>query len=948
MVRYLDSTSAAVDIPDSSADALVQSTVPLTDPENGEARPVDFALRREDGAIEAENPSVPVEFPIQADGPASLGTIGVTLDGAAASAPQIEHETAVYPNIEVDSDYLLKAIPNGAEASLQLRSAQSPEHFALALELPEGATATEDPSGKTSILGGDGAEAPPRSRLELAGDANGDRVPAETSLEGNQLVLEVPHRIRDVAYPLIIDPTSPTPQPGVRLVFPRHSIPRTAMAAGMATSPPATTTWTPMPSSISHRWPPSTTITTTFSGTGRRSLWDPDHEPDALQHLALAKFHLLPRPVLHPPQRLPGQLPVDDRRDLQLELLGDRGRFGDNGNYAFVRLLMNGDGWERTMVRLWSLKARSEQLDHARGQRRTDDDDVGFGSAEWVGGSASVTRGSPRPSGVAPRNSSSQAAATAVPRFLPRPASTPAQTGSPTRAQRRRWPRIRRLSGSASDMTVNFASVAEGVNTFSGRAVDLAGFTSNETNWGTAPTTFTVKVDRTAPAFDLAAAQAALGNGQIGQTTSIPITARDPQYDNTGPSAGVTQLDVKVDNATVQTYTQTCPANSCEMTRTWPLDPNQFAEGSHTLTVVATDAGGETKTSPNMPFSVGPPDTAIDSGPSGFTGTNSANFTFSGTHPNSTFQCKLDGGGFASCTSPKAYSSLGDGQHTFEVKATNPAGKTDATPATRTWTVDTMSPNPSISCPPAPSWAQSARTCTVTANDPGSSPSGVASREYQTRVNGGSWSAWTTIAQSGTFSVATEGVTDVQVRATDTVGNISSPASLAVKIDATDPAVSATGTPGRTNLITNPSFEVSVAGWSRSLSATLTRDTSWGSDGSSNGRLVGSVANNELSAYPPTFAFSAGETLQMRATLKVGSGNTATEPARGSACNGMTVPETGFWALRTAPEAHGPRREGQRPSRTPPRPRPGPRGRECGCSATPVEPRPSTCTSTRS
>ena len=51
------------------------------------------------------------------------------------------------------------------------------------------------------------------------------------------------------------------------------------------------------------------------------------------------------------------------------------------------------------------------------------------------------------------------------------------------------------------------------------------------------------------------------------------------------------------------------------------------------------------------------PDTFIDSGPSGTTGSTSASFTFSATEPG-TFACDLDGGGFAPCTSPQPYSGL--------------------------------------------------------------------------------------------------------------------------------------------------------------------------------------------------------------------------------------------------------------------------------------------------
>jgi glucose/arabinose dehydrogenase/PKD repeat protein len=83
-----------------------------------------------------------------------------------------------------------------------------------------------------------------------------------------------------------------------------------------------------------------------------------------------------------------------------------------------------------------------------------------------------------------------------------------------------------------------------------------------------------------------------------------------------------------------------------------------------------------------------PPDTTIGSGPSGTTTATSASFEFSSDEAGSTFECRLDGGTWAACTSPRAYSELAPGQHAFEVRATDPAGNVDSSPASRTWTVE--------------------------------------------------------------------------------------------------------------------------------------------------------------------------------------------------------------------------------------------------------------------
>ena len=87
-----------------------------------------------------------------------------------------------------------------------------------------------------------------------------------------------------------------------------------------------------------------------------------------------------------------------------------------------------------------------------------------------------------------------------------------------------------------------------------------------------------------------------------------------------------------------------------------------------------------------------PPETSITSGPSGTVTDTSATFTFDASQAGSTFECKLDGGAFGPCTSPRTYTSLSEGTHSFEVRATNAGGFTDGTPASRTWTINLTAP----------------------------------------------------------------------------------------------------------------------------------------------------------------------------------------------------------------------------------------------------------------
>ncbi|MGH2711364.1 MAG: hypothetical protein ACRDH9_09205 [Actinomycetota bacterium] len=85
------------------------------------------------------------------------------------------------------------------------------------------------------------------------------------------------------------------------------------------------------------------------------------------------------------------------------------------------------------------------------------------------------------------------------------------------------------------------------------------------------------------------------------------------------------------------------------------------------------------------------PQTTITSGPSGTTTSATATFGFTSSQQGSVFQCSLDGSNFAPCTSPTTYSDLVEGSHTFRVRAVN-GTELDASPAQRSWVVDTNPP----------------------------------------------------------------------------------------------------------------------------------------------------------------------------------------------------------------------------------------------------------------
>jgi len=143
----------------------------------------------------------------------------------------------------------------------------------------------------------------------------------------------------------------------------------------------------------------------------------------------------------------------------------------------------------------------------------------------------------------------------------------------------------------------------------------------------------------------------------------------------------------------------------------------------------ACDAGAVEREAPPVP------NTAITAAPPTLTATGTASFSFvSETDVSgSTLACSLDGAQYAACTSPKAYTGLADGPHTFAVRASNFLGVADPSPATVTWTVDTTAPGaPQLTTVPPARTHDSSATVAF---------SGETGATFQCRLDGGTWNA---------------------------------------------------------------------------------------------------------------------------------------------------------------------------------------------------------------
>jgi hypothetical protein len=139
-------------------------------------------------------------------------------------------------------------------------------------------------------------------------------------------------------------------------------------------------------------------------------------------------------------------------------------------------------------------------------------------------------------------------------------------------------------------------------------------------------------------------------------------------------------------------------------------------------------------------------------------------FGFSDTESGVTFQCRLDASAFVACTSPKTYSGLAQGAHTFAVSALDAAGNTSSA-TTFGWTIDTFAPAAPVLTQKAPDPTSNAtNTFAWTANESGLT--------FQCALENGDWFACTS---PYTWVIRTDnyGQHQFAVRAVDAAGNVS-------------------------------------------------------------------------------------------------------------------------------------------------------------------------------
>jgi hypothetical protein len=316
-------------------------------------------------------------------------------------------------------------------------------------------------------------------------------------------------------------------------------------------------------------------------------------------------------------------------------------------------------------------------------------------------------------------------------------------------------------SGSVSSTSASFTFTSTEAGTFQ-CSLDGAAFAScvsgtSYTSLGQGSHTFLVRASDVAQNQDATPAS---------RTWTVDTVAPDTTIDS-GPSGNVSSSSATFTFSSNEAGVGfECSLNSAAFAScTSPTTYNSLAEGARTFAVRAADAAGNLDATPasrNWTVDTVAPDTTINSGPSGAVASTIANFTFSSNEGTATFQCSLDGAGFSTCASPAIYGGLSQGAHTFAVRAVDLANNTDATPATRNWTADTIAPDTTIDSGPVQNSTVSSTTATFTFS------SNEASVTFLCSINGGLYSPCTSPA---VYNGLAQGARTFGVRAVDAAGN---------------------------------------------------------------------------------------------------------------------------------------------------------------------------------
>ena len=279
-----------------------------------------------------------------------------------------------------------------------------------------------------------------------------------------------------------------------------------------------------------------------------------------------------------------------------------------------------------------------------------------------------------------------------------------------------------------------------------------------------------------------------------------PVTS--PQSSRTVALAGTAEANAKLTIAEGSSHLADVTAGAGGA---WAHALQDVADGTHTYAVVATDAAGNVSAPASLTVRVdtAAPQTTLERGAERRQRNPRPTFEFSASEA-ARFECRIEGA-YADCASPVVSATLADGTYRFSVRATDAAGNVGVAAQERR-----------VHGRHRRAGRAGDRAARLTAEQPDRGPvrdgrgrrEGDAFRGVRRARNGGGRQAMvpgrTCSSRSSTV------LTRTTATATDLGGNVSPPASMTVRVDATAPQTSLQAPPPSLTSKREPSVSFSA------------------------------------------------------------------------------------------------------------------------------------------
>ncbi len=319
---------------------------------------------------------------------------------------------------------------------------------------------------------------------------------------------------------------------------------------------------------------------------------------------------------------------------------------------------------------------------------------------------------------------------------------------------------------------VSYSALDDGAHRFEVRGTDPAGNATRVfRNW---------TIDTTKPVATISAAPDAL------------TSAKTAAFEFSADKAGAT-FECRIDSD------ENADWEACESGKGY----TGLEDGGHLFELRPTDSLGNVGDVVTHEWTVDTvaPEVTIQTGPQQTTSQKTAEFAFTADKAGSTFECRVDGDGqdgWEECDSGVSYTALGDGDHLFEVRATDAIGNLGQA-AEWSWTVDSVVPVATINSGPE---GPVNTTAASFAFDADRTVAG-----YECRVDSEDDSAWEACESPFSVQGLDDGQHRFQVRAIGTISGNGPVASRAWTVDTVAPGVTLNGGPANRTRETGARFE---------------------------------------------------------------------------------------------------------------------------------------------